>query len=417
MAHVAIVGAGIAGLHLGFYLRKHGVDVTLFSEKTPEQLRSSQIMNTVVLSPQTRARERELGISFWDVPGKGIIGAEVNVSGPQPLSFVGDLSDPVSAVDMRIYLSRLIEELALRGADVRIATIEASDLAELTRQFNLVVVASGRRGLTQLFPKIPSRSPYADAQRQLCAGFFRGLPTPAQSRMSFNISPGHGEIFNAVYDSFDGMVGALMFEAIPGQGFQALSELKYAQEPERFNQTALEVLRVHAPTLYARVDKQAFGLARPLDVLQGSVTPVVRRGYADVGGGRYVVAIGDAYITNDPITGQGANLASRCAWETGKAILASPRLDERFCRLLEHHLWDAARSIVEWTNAMLRPPPPHVLELFVAASMCKPIADAFVDNFYAPELQWRILADPEVTRAFVEQKLQTHAPVALSALT
>lgn len=126
------------------------------------------------------------------------------------------------------------------------------------------------------------------------------------------------------------------------------------------------------------------------------------------------MAIGDAYITNDPITGQGANLASRCAWETGKAILATRSLDERFCRKLEHHLWDAGRSIVEWTNAMLRPPPPHVLELFGAASMCKSIADAFVDNFYSPELQWRILADPEVTRAFVEQRLQANAPAGVT---
>src|SRR5689334_11257220 len=202
MAHVAIVGAGLAGLHLGFYLRKYGVDVTLFSEKTPEQLRASQLMNTVVLSPQTRARERELGINFWDVPGRGMIGAEVLVSGPQPLSFVGNLSAPAICIDMRVYLSRLLEELALRGADVQIRALEARDLAELSREYDLVVVASGRRGLTQLFPRIPSRSPYTDAQRQLFAGFFRGLPTPKQSRLAFNISPGHGEIFSTVFESF-----------------------------------------------------------------------------------------------------------------------------------------------------------------------------------------------------------------------
>ena len=33
---IAIVGAGTAGLHLGLYLRARGVDVTLHTDRRPE---------------------------------------------------------------------------------------------------------------------------------------------------------------------------------------------------------------------------------------------------------------------------------------------------------------------------------------------------------------------------------------------
>ena len=37
--------------------------------------------------------------------------------------------------------------------------------------------------------------------------------------------------------------------------------------------------------------------------------------------GGEVLAVGDAHIVNDPVLGQGANLASRCAWMLGEALL------------------------------------------------------------------------------------------------
>jgi hypothetical protein len=406
MPNIAIVGAGIAGLHLGLFLRKHQIPVTLFAEQTPEQIRAARLPNTVAISPRTRAREREIDINHWDQSSKGLYGVDLFAAGAPPLSFRADFAEPWLAVDMRIYLSRLLEDFTLRGGQVHTGSVTAAELGELARRFDLVVVASGKAGLTQLFPRIESRSPYLQAQRVLCAGFFKGISIPARPTLSFNISPGHGEVFCGTFHSFDGDVSNLLFEGIPGQAFQVLSELKYDEDPRRFDQTVLELLRVHVPAVYARVDREAFGLVRSLDLLQGSVTPVVRRGFADLGDGKHVIAIGDAHVTNDPITGQGANLASQAAWATGRAILSATDLDERFCRKLEHHLWDLARPATEWSNFMLRPPEPHVFELMGAAAASKSVANAFANGFNAPEEQWRVISTAEATRAFIQQLMQ-----------
>ena len=63
-----------------------------------------------------------------------------------------------------------------------------------------------------------------------------------------------------------------------------------------------------------RIDAATFGLTRPLDLLHGQITPIVRRVWADVNG-TYAIALGDAWITHDPIAAQGANLGTRFpAW-------------------------------------------------------------------------------------------------------
>ena len=44
---IEIVGAGIGGLHLALYLRKHGVDATIITDRAPDQSRNSRLLNTV----------------------------------------------------------------------------------------------------------------------------------------------------------------------------------------------------------------------------------------------------------------------------------------------------------------------------------------------------------------------------------
>ena len=88
-------------------------------------------------------------------------------------------------------------------------------------------------------------------------------------------------------------------------------------------------------------------------------------------------------------------LASKCAWLMGEALLRDCPLDETFCRETEKQLWDLARPATEWTNMMLQPPPPHVLELFVEAAENEALADELIENFNVPENNWKIFSDPE----------------------
>src|SRR6185437_7203699 len=66
MANIGIIGGGIAGLHLGHFLRQHGVACTMYSVQSPEEIANGRIQNTVAHHNTTLERERQLGIHFWD---------------------------------------------------------------------------------------------------------------------------------------------------------------------------------------------------------------------------------------------------------------------------------------------------------------------------------------------------------------
>lgn len=142
-------------------------------------------------------------------------------------------------------------------------------------------------------------------------------------------------------------------------------------------------------------------MTRPLDVLQGAITPTVRRGYTPLGNDKFAMALGDMHILNDPIIAQGANTASRCACVLGEALLQDPPLNETFCRETEQQLWEAGRAATEWTNMTLQPPPPYVMALFAAAAQNKALADELTENFSAPERNWEIFSSPEGAAAFL----------------
>jgi 2-polyprenyl-6-methoxyphenol hydroxylase-like FAD-dependent oxidoreductase len=109
--------------------------------------------------------------------------------------------------------------------------------------------------------------------------------------------------------------------------------------------------------------------------------------------------------THDPLTGQGANAASRGAFSLGELLVARARgggqFDEAFCTSAEQHLRDDARAVTEWSNAFLQPPPPHAIGLLVAAARNQAVANAFADNFNHPKQQWAVLSSPDATAAFI----------------
>jgi hypothetical protein len=179
--------------------------------------------------------------------------------------------------------------------------------------------------------------------------------------------------------------------------------MRYEADPRGFDAAVLGMLRDYAPAIYARVDHRAFGLTRPLDLCHAAITPTVRRGYIQLPNGRFAVALGDVHVLNDPITGQGANTASHAAWVLGEAIRDSGTFDEAFCRRVEQQIWAYARPVTEACNARLRPSAAHAIELLVAASHEKAIADAHANGFNHPDYFWEILSSPERTAAFLKQ--------------
>lgn len=193
--------------------------------------------------------------------------------------------------------------------------------------------------------------------------------------------------------------GKIVFGPVGVDDVTALSAshetLSPEDDPAALSAAVLAVLKAYAPDTYARVNPAKCALTGPLSWLSGAVTPIARRGWAPLAGGKLAMAVGDAHITHDPITGQGANGASRGAFTLAELVEAQARaggrFDEAFCVDAEQKLWDDSRAVTEWSNAFLQPPPPHAIGLLVAAAQNQAIANAFADNFNTPKQQWAVL--------------------------
>jgi 2-polyprenyl-6-methoxyphenol hydroxylase-like FAD-dependent oxidoreductase len=401
MDTVAIIGTGFSGLTLALRLQQLGVPTTLYAESPPDVMRHARLTNTVGRFPRTRARERQLGVDHWPAPEESMAELHFRSGPPLGLGYDGRFADPMQATDFRVLLPRLLEDLADRGGDVVIAPgLDAEAVAHIAEGHELTVAAVGRGSIASMFPVDAARSPYREPPRITFAGLFDGLALPEPRAVSFNLSPAGGAVFQMAMRTPHGPGTSLLVSAIPGGPLAALDGLSVT-DPE-FRPTLLGLLRDHAPAVAERVDGRRFALTAPHDWVQAAITPTVRRAWHRLPSGRLVVAIGDAWIANDPITGQGANLGSDCAFVAAEHIALGGPFDSGFGRRLEDAMWEVAGPVTEFTNAFLQPPPPHVLDLMAAAAAHRAVADRYVSLFDDPSRMWRMMASPETVRAFVE---------------
>ncbi len=408
--NVAIIGTGISGITLALRLQQLGVETTVLADRSPAEQRAGRLGNLVARFPATQDRERELGVAHWDdVEGAASCGIEVDVVGT-PLGFRGWLDRPARGVDFRVYLSRLTDDYVERGGRLLVGPLPAtpSELADRTAGHDLVVVAAGRAAplAASTFAVREDRSPYTAPQRRLIGGLYLGVEPTDPPMVSFNIVPGAGEIFQQPFLTGQGVVAAILVEAVPGGPLEPVTTLDPSLDRDRFASTLLRTIEELAPKLAARVDPGRFAPLGELDVLRGSITPTVRRGWARLPDGRLALAIGDAWIVNDPITGQGANIGSHCAWHTAEALVSGDPIDEAFAERLEEELWAFAGPVTAWTNGFLPPPPPHVLDLLAAATAHQSVADAFANGFADPARLAAALATPDASAALVRDSLQ-----------
>src|SRR5262245_49854311 len=275
MADIGIVGSGIAGLQLGLGLRQLGIDATIYSERTPEQLLARQLSNMVARNAQTRQRERQLGVNHWDSPRHDIERMVVTIRGT-PFSFAGRYGSPPQGVDMRIYAARLLEDFSSRGGRVLIQTVESGELEGLAAQHELLVVASGRTSLSTIFPRVAEHSPHTVPQRLCVGGYFRGVAYSEPRALEIIVTPGSGEILVLAAQSFEPDVTGIAILITTGGLFEPLRHVRYKDDPRAFNATVLGLLRQHAPTVFERVDAASFDVSRPLDVAYAAITAAVQ---------------------------------------------------------------------------------------------------------------------------------------------
>ncbi len=400
MTSIAIVGSGVSGLHLGLFLQQHDVPVTLYTDKTAEQIAAGRLLNTVAHHHHTLERERALGVHHWDASEYGYVCHQHAIVGtPEPVRFRGDFAHPSSIIDYRLYLPRLLDDYVERGGDVVVEEIDAQSIDRVSEDHDLVVVAAGR-GMGAMFAALPEKCPYDKPQRRLSAGIYHGVRYTEPKGVGVHLSLGHGELLELPITSREGFATALLFENIPGGDLEVLADVSYDEDPRGHDELVLRKLEQHYPMCFERVDTARFCLQGPTDLLQGALTPVVREDYVRLGNGTFALAMGDAHCVVDPVNGQGANSASYSAWVIGNAILEDLAVDEQFCRRVARERQAFVHGVSDWTNMILNPEP-HVVGLLMAMAQNKTLCDAYTQNFNHPDRQWDTVATAERTAAFI----------------
>jgi Styrene monooxygenase A putative substrate binding domain len=403
---VAIIGNGYGALHLALRLQRDGQDPHLFSDRTSKQLLAGKLANTACHFGTTRQSDAALGVDFWREPRYAVKMIRVYLGLPQPVRFETVLSKSGYMIDHRVYQSRLLDEFVSRGGNVTYRAIEQTDLGKLGEAHEAVVVATGKGGLQNLFDRIEEHCPYSTPQRLLCSALYDGFNFQEMTGVKVHVAPGIGEMFEYPAATLNGKYKIVFFFfAIPGSPLQAVVDTKYDADPTRFHRTVLGAIEQFFPDAYARIDRAKFGVERPEDVVQGGVTPSLRRAYARLPDGRFVLALGDVHSVNDPIMGQGANAAIRSA-DVLADLLSEDGLavDEWFCTRYDRRTLDFNEAVQGWNNIMLRvPPEQHILKFLLTAAGNKAVADEFGSMFDQPLKAWRVLSSPGRTEAYLAQ--------------
>lgn len=408
MKNIGIIGAGVAGLHLGLQLRQHDIPVTIYTNRTPEQVRDGRVMNSVAHMHVTVALEEDLGINHWkDDHYYYDVHYHYNGWGDER-TFEGYFTAPSRTVDYRIYLPQLMQDFVDRGGVIEYQDLSVADIEALTEKHDLVVVSTGKGEIGAMFPKRADKSPYDQPQRQLAVGFWKGVRRHERNGVEISVIPGVGELLAIPMWSFSGDTTALLFESIPGSPTEILAQQKYDDDPDAYRQLTLEMLKTHHPSVYERIDEAEFRLQSDKDLLQGGVTPVLREDYARLPNGKFVLALGDVHLTMDPVQAQGANSTAYSARVVGDAILEDDVFDEQFMKKVAARRAERLEASNDWINIMIKSPTSEQIPpLFSAMVHNQQLADEFTENFNYPIEQLKILGSEDRVEAAIERTGQT----------
>jgi 2-polyprenyl-6-methoxyphenol hydroxylase-like FAD-dependent oxidoreductase len=399
-----IVGGGQAGLQLAFGLVHDGHDVTVASNRTAEDIRTGRVMSSQCMFDAALQHERDLGLNHWETRCPDIEGISLAAPGPEGgkmIDWAARLQRPAQSVDQRLKIPAWMDELENQGGEIVLLDVTVPDLETYARRYDLVIVAAGKGEVAQLFERDPSRSPYSAPQRALALTYVTGMePRPEYSAVCFNLIATVGEYFVFPALTTSGPCEIMVFEGIPGGPMDCWGDVS---TPQQHLERSKWVLETFLPWEAERV--RDIELTDENGVLAGRFPPTVRHPVGELPSGALVLGLADTVVLNDPITGQGSNNASKSAASYLASIRNSPDgpFDRPWMQSAFDRYWDYAQYVTMWTNALLGPPPQHVLELLVAGNDHPEVAARFANGFDHPPDYFDWFMEPDKASLYLSE--------------
>ncbi|MGQ4615963.1 styrene monooxygenase/indole monooxygenase family protein [Nocardia sp. R7R-8] len=398
---IAIVGAGHAGLVLGLGLQDRGYQVTLVSDRTPAQIATGRITSTQLLYPAARAIERELGLDFWQESAPPAQDLRVTVTAPN-----GDLDftwsapyqpGPSTSVDYRVRIPYWMNTFRRRGGRLFEVSVGLHDLDSIAASHDLTIMSTGKGEIGKLFEKDRARTVYDTPQRYIAAVYVDGLRTPERLATEVTVIPGVGEVFFFPVLTITGPADLLMFEGRIGG---ALDCWEGIDSPADYLKQAKTIVDKFVPWAADRVADVT--LTDDNAVLRGCYPPTVRKSVATLPSGRKVLGMADLVVLNDPITGEGANNAVKCAKIYLDAIVerGNEPFDEQWMNRTFETYWDDVQWATAYTNITLEGPQ-HVRDLVRAGTRSEVIRQWHSDSRSTPRDFFPAWNDPAEAAAFI----------------
>ncbi len=409
MKRVAIIGAGQSGLQLALGLLGAGYEVTLYSGRSADEIREGRVMSSQCMFDSALETERDLNLNYWEEVCPKVEGISFVVPdgiGGTAIDWAARLDNYAQSVDQRLKIPRWLETFKSHGGELQIKAADLDDLGACSRTHDLVIVASGKGALGQLFERDAERSPLSQAQRALALTYVRGMqPRIPYSAVCFNLIPNVGEYFVFPALTTNGPCEIMVFEGVRGGPMDCWSE---AFTPAQHLARSQALLETFLP--WEAVRARNAELTDDNGILSGCVVPTVRKPIARVGG-IPILGMADAVVLNDPITGQGSNNAARCAEIYLESILergSGPADLEWMQQTFDRYWTGYAKWVTEWTNLLLKPPA-HVLRLLDCAGKNPAIASAFVNGFDDPRTLFPWFMEAADADMFIEQEAKAVA--------
>jgi hypothetical protein len=217
----------------------------------------------------------------------------------------------------------------------------------------------------------------------------------------FNLIPTVGEYFVFPALTTTGDCEIMVFEGIPGGPMDCWGDVT---TPREHLEKSKWILETFMPWEAERCHDIA--LTDDNGVLAGRFPPTVRAPVAQLPSGAHVLGLADAVMLNDPITGQGSNNAAKMATAYLEAIRRhgdAPYTGEFMEQAFERFWQEYGQFTTGWTNALLSPPPEHVLKLLAAGNASDAVAHRFVNGFDNPVDYFDWFMFPDKAEAYLAE--------------